>query len=183
MRRLAAALLALALLGGCDAGPERRAPVARRERAPRHSGAPDTALARAGLRRCERVIDGDTVVLDGGERVRLLGVDTPEVHHPKKPEQYFGRRASAYTESRLEGRAVRLEYDRRRTDRYGRTLAYVYLGDTLFNRELVANGYAEVYRDDRYRTKQEFLALEREARRALAGMWAHPESVGVAVAR
>ena len=78
-------------------------------------------------RTVERVVDGDTLVLDGGERVRLIGVDTPETVHPSKPVEAFGKEASAFTRRTAEGRSVRLEYEPRtaRTDRYGRTLAYV----------------------------------------------------------
>jgi micrococcal nuclease len=77
-----------------------------------------------------RVIDGDTIVLDGGERVRLIGVDTPETVHPQKPVEYFGKEASAFTRRTVEGKRVRLEYEPgpSRTDRYSGTLAYVYLG-------------------------------------------------------
>jgi micrococcal nuclease len=74
-----------------------------------------------------RVIDGDTLVLDGGERVRLIGVDTPETVHPNKPVERFGKEASGFTRKMAEGKQVRLEYDAETAghDRYGRTLAYV----------------------------------------------------------
>jgi len=87
-----------------------------------------------------RVIDGDTLVLDGGERVRLIGVDTPETVHPQKPVEYFGKEASEFTRRTAEGRRVRLEYDQGtgRQDRYGRTLAYVYLEDgQLLNLKII----------------------------------------------
>ncbi len=58
-----------------------------------------------------RVVDGDTLVLDGGERVRLIGVDTPETVHPTKPVEYFGREASAFTKRMAEGQQVYLEYE------------------------------------------------------------------------
>lgn len=75
----------------------------------------------------ERVVDGDTIVLAGGERVRLIGVDTPETKDPRKPVQCFGEAASAHTSALLPpGTAVRLEHDVEPRDRYGRTLAYVY---------------------------------------------------------
>ena len=79
----------------------------------------------------ERVIDGDTLVLKGGERVRLIGVDTPETVHPQKPVEYFGKEASKFTRGMAEGKRVRLEYEQGapQKDRYGRTLAYVYLAN------------------------------------------------------
>ena len=94
----------------------------------------------------ERVVDGDTLVLDGGERVRLIGVDTPETVHPKKPVERFGKEASGFTQKLAEGKRVRLEYDAERTDRYGRTLAYVFLEDgRLLNLEIIEQGYGHAY--------------------------------------
>ena len=61
--------------------------------------------------RVKRVIDGDTLQLESGERVRLLGVNTPETKHPKKQAEYFGKEASAFTKRMVEGKLVRLEYD------------------------------------------------------------------------
>ena len=76
------------------------------------------------------VTDGDTIGVGRGwryEKVRLIGVDTPETVHPNKPVEYFGKEASAFTKQLCEGKTVRLEYDWQRKDKYGRTLAYVYL--------------------------------------------------------
>ena len=61
--------------------------------------------------KCTRVVDGDTIILNNGERVRLIGVDTPETKHPRKPVEYFGKEASAFTRRMVEGKAVRLEYN------------------------------------------------------------------------
>jgi micrococcal nuclease len=124
-------------------------------------------------RQVVRVVDGDTLVLDGNERVRLIGVDTPETVHPSKPVEHFGREASAFTKRMAEGRRVRLEFDRERTDRYGRTLAYVYLEDgTLLNAEIIRQGYGHAYTRFPFRYLDEFRALEREAREAQRGLWA-----------
>lgn len=96
-----------------------------------------------------RVVDGDTIVcdVDGDEiKVRLIGIDTPETVHPEKEVEFYGEEASAYTTEILDGQAVYLEYDVETTDRYGRDLAYVWLKDgTLFNDQLVLEGYATVY--------------------------------------
>src|SRR5262245_7201389 len=74
-----------------------------------------------------RGIDGDTVVVDSIGTVRLIGVDTPETVDPRRPVGYFGKEASEFTTRLATGKQVRLEFDQDRTDRYGRTLAYVYL--------------------------------------------------------
>ena len=93
-----------------------------------------------------RVIDGDTLELDGGERVRLIGVDTPESVDPRRPVQYFGKEASAFTRRMAQGKRARLEYDRERQDRYQRTLAYVHLEDgTFLNAEIIRQGYGHAY--------------------------------------
>src|SRR3989338_7085144 len=86
----------------------------------------------AAWRTVVRVVDGDTIVLDGDEKVRLIGVDTPETVDPRKPVQYFGKEASEFTRRMAEGKRVRLEFDQDTKDRYGRTLAYVYLEDGTF---------------------------------------------------
>lgn len=122
-----------------------------------------------------RVVDGDTIVLEDGQKVRLIGVDTPETVDPRKPVQYFGKEASAFTKSELEGKRVRLEYDWERTDKYGRTLAFVYQEDgSLFNAKLISSGYAHAY--TKYPFKQEFMdlfrQLERDARENGRGLWA-----------
>jgi micrococcal nuclease len=87
------------------------------------------SICLAGLgqiwRTCVRVVDGDTLVLDGQETVRLIGVDTPETKEPREPVEAFGQEAYEFTKSLVEGRKVRLEFDLERIDKYGRTLAYV----------------------------------------------------------
>ena len=96
------------------------------------------------------ITDGDTIGVGRGWRyqtVRLIGVDTPEVVHPKKPVEPFGLEASAFTKRKLKGQRVRLEFEptNNQYDRYDRLLAYVVLADgTLFNAELIKQGYARV---------------------------------------
>ncbi len=120
----------------------------------------------------ERVVDGDTIVVRGVGRVRLIGVDTPETVDPRRPVEFFGREASAFTKRLLEGQRVRLEYDRERADRYGRTLAYVYLRDgMLANAEIIRLGYGHAYTRFPFRHLDRFRGLEREARAAGRGLW------------
>jgi len=92
-----------------------------------------------------RVADGDTIHVEYAgrdERVRLIGVNTPEVPWYGGQGECFGAEAGLYTRGRLAGRTVRLAFDRDLRDRYGRLLAYVYVGSELFNLTLVRLGYA-----------------------------------------
>jgi micrococcal nuclease len=103
-----------------------------------------------GAARVTRVVDGDTIEVDlagHDEKVRLLGIDTPETHHPTKPVQCYGKEASDHTAELLPaGTEVRLERDDEERDDYGRLLAYVYRStDGLFvNLDLVQQGYASL---------------------------------------
>lgn len=129
---------------------------------------------RAGEERlCVRVIDGDTIELEGGERVRLIGVDTPESVDPRRPVEYFGKEAASFTRRQVQSKTVRLEFDQETVDRYGRTLAYVYLEDgSLLNAEIIRQGYGHAYTRFPFRYQSEFLAYEREARAEGRGLWA-----------
>ena len=120
----------------------------------------------------ERVVDGDTIMVEGIGSVRLIGVDTPETVHPNRPVEFFGKEASAFTKRMLEGKQVRLEYDQERQDRYGRTLAYVYLTDGTFaNAEIIRRGYGHAYTRFPFRHLEKFRQLEREARTSRRGLW------------
>ena len=122
-----------------------------------------------------RVVDGDTVVLETIGTVRLIGVDTPETVDPRKPVQAFGAEASRFLHSLLDGQQVRLEFDQQRTDKYGRTLAYLYLPDNTFvNREIVAQGYGHAYLKYPFKWMEQFREAERGAREARLGLWADP---------
>ena len=127
--------------------------------------------------RVERVVDGDTLIvrLESGERerVRVIGVDTPEDVAPGRPVQCWSRRAAAFTTRALEGRSVTLVAGHEREDRYGRTLAYVSRPDGFdLEVELLRGGYARTLtiapNDDR---AARYEALERTARRAGVGLW------------
>ena len=120
-----------------------------------------------------RVSDGDTVVLMDGRRVRYIGMDTPELHHPTKPVQYYAREAAEFNRRLVEGKPVRLEFDLEKKDKYGRSLAYVYLADgTFVNAELVRQGYAHTMTiPPNVRHAEEFAQLQKEAREARRGLW------------
>jgi len=94
-----------------------------------------------------RVVDGDTIYVQLGDRVekiRYIGVNSPEIHHPIKGEEPGGRAAAEVNRRLVQGHHVRLELDVRTRDRYGRLLAYVWAGDTMVNAELLRLGYAQV---------------------------------------
>ena len=124
-------------------------------------------------RHVERVIDGDTIVVDGHVRVRLIGVDTPETQHPEKPVEPLGPEATAFTRSLVEDRNVELQFDRERRDRYGRVLAYVYVDGRLLNEEIIRAGFSRA--ETRYKFERamalRFQEAENEAREAGRGIW------------
>ncbi len=133
-----------------------------------------------------RVVDGDTLKLSSGERVRLIGVDTPEVHYSNKllrdsnksgkdikTIQSLGARASKFTKDLCLGRRVRLEYDIARHDRYGRILAYVYLEDgTFVNAKIIEEGYGQIITvPPNVKYVEYFRKLEKESREGNKGLW------------
>jgi micrococcal nuclease len=126
------------------------------------------------LYRVERVVDGDTLLLEGGTRIRLLGVNTPETKHPDRPPEPFGFEAAAFTRRHTEGRYVKLRFDRERRDRYHRVLAYVYLDDWFLNEELIRAGYSRAETRFPYSgtMKNRFRQAEEQARTERRGRWA-----------
>ena len=127
------ALLALGgLVAGCGSGSQ-------------DAGGGPTPTAHTVSAKVVRVVDGDTIVasVEGHDQyVRYIGVDTPETVKPDTPVQCFGPQASAENHRLVEGRSVRLVFDRERRDTYGRLLAYVYAGARFVNATLVRDGYA-----------------------------------------
>ncbi|MBR1486365.1 MAG: thermonuclease family protein [Synergistaceae bacterium] len=143
----------------------------------------------------ERVVDGDTAIIsfifdDGSkyskERVRFLGVNTPETVHPNKPVEYYGKEASNFTKSELTDKTVWLQTDVEVKDRYGRMLAYVWtsepskkdlddeaaIRENMFNAKLLLDGYAQlmtVQPNSRYSNL--FVHFQREARSENKGLW------------
>ncbi len=134
-----------------------------------------------------RVVDGDTFELETKERVRLLGIDTPEKYESKKLDRdaessgmdkktvkKLGQMASDYVKGFVEGKKVRLERDpvNEDKDRYGRLLRYVYLEDgTCVNAKIIRDGYAQVYESFPISKMDEFRKLQREARENNRGLW------------
>ncbi|MFC1903800.1 thermonuclease family protein [Chloroflexota bacterium] len=117
-----------------------------------------------------QVIDGDTITIEGGYRVRYIGIDTPETY----PElEKYGNEAWQANRRLVEGKEVRLERDVSETDKYGRLLRYVYVNDIFVNAELIKQGWAEAIAyppDIKY---QDYLEeLEAEAKEAGRGRWA-----------
>lgn len=156
-------------------------------RSPSASRSPQPAFAPTGPTepaRVVRVVDGDTIVIDRGrgqEKLRYIGVDTPETVKPGSPVEWMGPQASAANRTLVEGRDVVLERDVSEYDRYGRLLRYVWLHDgaawTLVNLALVAAGYAQVvtYPPD-VKYVERYLAAQGEARDAGRGLWGEPPS-------
>jgi micrococcal nuclease len=133
----------------------------------------------ATLYAVSRVIDGDTIeVTKEGviEKVRLIGIDTPEVVDPRKPVECFGKEASQKAKELLTGKQVILIADRsqQNKDRYGRLLRYVFLEDgTHINKQLISEGYASEYTySTPYQYQAEFRQAQQEAQAAQRGLWA-----------
>lgn len=162
-------LLALFLLIGTAAAPSH----GRQAVAAAAKGGRTTSYSQGLSAVVERVIDGDTVVLATQERIRYIGVDTPEMHHPKKPVEAYAREAKEFNRRLVEGKAIRLEFDVERHDKYGRLLAYVYLEDgTFVNAELIRQGYAQILTiPPNVKYADLFLKHQREAREAGRGLW------------
>lgn len=124
-----------------------------------------------------QIDDGDTitVAMNGQpETVRMIGVDTPETHHPNKPVQCFGKAATRFTRNLIGDSTVRLVADPLDDNRdiYGRLLRYVYLPDgTLVNAELITHGYGFAYTHFPFEKKPRFIKLERHARMDQRGLW------------
>jgi micrococcal nuclease len=129
----------------------------------------------------DAVVDGDTIVVRHRTAqpitVRALGIDTPETRDPRGPVQCYGPEAAAYAVRTLAGQRVVLSYDTTagRLDKYGRTLAYIWLGHQLYNQEAVRLGFAHEYTYDQHHPYQRhaaFTAAEADARTHHRGMWA-----------
>lgn len=128
------------------------------------------------------VVDGDTLDIDAADgdkpvtRIRLWGVDTPEVAKSNRGEMFFGPQASGFAKDTLEGRTVHIVLAPKRTrGKYGRLLAYVFLerGGRMFNEMLLEEGYAYADRRFPHPYRDQFQDIERRARREGRGLWAN----------
>jgi micrococcal nuclease len=128
-----------------------------------------------GVHRVRRVVDGDTLLLESGARVRLQGIDTPESVRENWPVEPWGPEASAFAKDFVADarHQVRLSFSLERKDRHDRFLAFVWNGDVLLNEELVRAGLAHARMDYRYSSpmKRRLAAAEKEARAAKRGLW------------
>lgn len=134
----------------------------------------------------KRAVDGDTLVLENNERVRLIGIDTPEMHESNKLTRdaaragqdvevikQLGKQSYEFTKKLVEGKRVNLEFDVERRDKYKRILAYVYLKDgTFVNAKIVEEGYASLMTyPPNVKYADLFLKLYQEARQNQRGLW------------
>lgn len=134
-----------------------------------------------GFYRVTKVDDGDTIEVEidrKTERVRMIGVNTPETVDPKRPIQCYGPEASKFTKAFLSHQSVRLERDATRPnedrDKYQRLLRYVFLADgTNVNEVLISGGFGQeyTYQNQRYEHQAEFKAAEAEAKEQGKGLW------------
>lgn len=136
--------------------------------------------------RVTRVIDGDTIELANGEKVRLIGIDTPEIRYGPKLERdgrntqkdykaiiATGKEASRFTKGLAHGKIVRLEFDVEKRDKYERLLAYVYLPDgKMLNAEIIKAGYGRIYTFPlNVKYVDMFKKLQKEAKENERGLW------------
>lgn len=157
----------------------------------------------------KKVYDGDTLELAGGTTVRLIGIDAPELHsntklyhdvrrthHDAKTLLKMGKASYEVFKKLAAKQKVRLEYEDTSKDKYGRTLAYVFVRmkedrfdqimkapfpkrkpkerEYMLNREMIRYGWADTFRNFPFRYKEEFLELEKQAREGGRGLWATP---------
>lgn len=119
------------------------------------------------------IIDGDTIKISTGEKVRFIGIDTPETKDPRKPVECFGKEASEHLLSKIDQKDIRLETDPQgdTIDKYGRILRYVYLDDKNINATMIKDGYAYAYTTYPFSKSEEFKNLENDAKMDKRGLW------------
>lgn len=166
---VAVAILFLGIVIGL--GWRRMLPV--QDKSPRKAG---TAVGQeqsfVGDFKVTRVIDGDTIEIEGGERVRYIGIDTPEAANFQKLAECFSQEASDKNKELVEGKIVRLENDTTDRDKYGRLLRYVYVGETFVNLQLVSEGFATIWvhkADIKY--LKQLAKADAEAKGSARGLW------------
>jgi micrococcal nuclease len=141
------------------------------------SATPKLINVQPGYYRVVEFFDGDTIAVDmngANEKIRLIGVDTPETHDPRKSVQCYGKQASEFTKNLIGNNPVRLEADptNQNRDRYNRLLRYVYLPDgRLVNGELIKQGYGFAYTSFPFQKLEEFREFQRQAQEQSQGLW------------
>jgi micrococcal nuclease len=119
-----------------------------------------------------KVIDGDSILLETGEQVRYIGVDTPEMGKKEGGPQFYAKEATGFNKHLVLLKKVRLEFDAERHDAYGRLLAYVFVKDLFVNGELVKRGYARaMIRPPNVKYKDLFVKYQNEAMSKEVGLW------------
>ncbi|MCF7972032.1 MAG: thermonuclease family protein, partial [Methylococcaceae bacterium] len=123
------------------------------------------------------IYDGDTVQLADGRKIRLLGINTPEIEHPNQVEQAGGVAAKEWLTEALKGKKIRLEFDQEQRDKYQRYLAHIFTEQGVhINRELVLFGFASVtVFPPNLKYVPQLVAAEREAEASKLGIWAYSE--------
>jgi len=137
---------------------------------------PRTPLLTEGPVDLVRVVDGDTLIVrqHANEfRVRLLGVNAPESVKPNHPVEPWGREASEWLRQQTDSGGLAVRLDKRRLDRYGRSLAYLYIDEQMLNEELVRAGLAQVsvFPGDSPTVTRQLRAAQTEAQEARRGVW------------
>jgi len=119
-----------------------------------------------------RIIDGDTIEIEGGQKVRYIGINAPETVHPDMKVQCFGKEAAVKNKELIEGKIIELEKDVSETDKYGRLLRYIYSDNIFVNDFLVRQGFAHAstYPPD-VKYQDQFRQAEQEAQEFNRGLW------------
>ena len=122
-----------------------------------------------------RIVDGDTIEINYNsttEKVRMIGIDTPETVKPNTEVQPYGKEASAFTKSMLLNKYVSLEFDEQERDKYNRLLAYVYIDDVMYNKTLLEKGLAHVATfPPNIKYVEDFIQIEAQAKSDKIGLW------------
>ena len=118
------------------------------------------------------IYDGDTVKLSNGEKVRYIGIDTPEMNYNNPPAEYFAQEAKEYNAKLVLGKKVKLEFDVVKRDKYGRLLAYVYIDGKHISQEMIERGFAKVLMiPPNLKFADYFLTLQNLAKEEKRGIW------------
>ena len=118
------------------------------------------------------IYDGDTVKLSNGEKVRYIGIDTPEMNYNNPPAEYFAQEAKEYNAKLVLGKKVKLEFDVVKRDKYGRLLACVYIDGKHISQEMIEHGYAKVLMiPPNLKFADYFLTLQNLAKEEKRGIW------------